>query len=85
MAETTPSMKCVCGHEFTYNEEMENDEPLRTLDLEIAQKNYHRTKFIPINGVRFFAKTPNTSWRDDDSEVKLFACPKCSTVRMYDD
>jgi hypothetical protein len=64
-------MKCVCG----YKHQEGLDDNGKWQDNLIGDIEFHR-----IHGSTF--KISEGHWGDYDEEVKLYACPKCGTVRM---
>jgi hypothetical protein len=64
-------MKCLCGYEHRHG----------INDNGIWQENLiGDEEFIQIEGSILRVKTNN--YYSDHTDISLFACPKCSTVRM---
>jgi hypothetical protein len=65
-------MKCLCGYEHKHG----------INDKGIWQENLiGNEEFIRIEGSILRVKT-NNNYYSDHTDVSLFACPKCGTVRM---
>ena len=64
-------MKCVCGYEHQQG----LDDTGKWQDHLVGDK-----EFLKIYGSTFKISTGH--WGDYDEEVKLYACPKCDTVKM---